>query len=110
MLYPVLPIFLTATLGAAPAVVGVIEGVADGTAAVSKVIAGRRADLGRRRPVIATGYGISSFGKVLVALAGAWPMVLLARVTDRIGKGIRGAPRDALIADETTPANRGRAF
>lgn len=110
MVYPILPIFLTATLGAAPAVVGVIEGVADGTAAVSKVIAGRRADLGRRRPVIAAGYGISTFGKVLVALAGAWPMVFAARVTDRVGKGIRGAPRDALIADETTPANRGRAF
>lgn len=110
MLYPVLPIFLTATLGAAPVVVGAIEGVADGAAAVSRVVAGRRADLGRRRPIIATGYGISSFGKVLIALAGAWPMVLVARVTDRLGKGIRGAPRDALIADESTPANRGRAF
>lgn len=110
MLYPILPIFLTATLGAAPAVVGIIEGLADGTAAVSKVFAGRRADLGRRRPVIAAGYGISSLGKVLVAVATVWPVVAVARVTDRVGKGVRGAPRDALIADETTPGNRGRAF
>ena len=76
MLYPILPIFLTATLGAAPAVVGIIEGVADGTAAVSKVFAGRRADLDQRRPIIAAGYGISSLGKVLVALATVWPVVM----------------------------------
>jgi len=110
MLYPILPIFLTATLGAAPAVVAIIEGLADGTAAVTKVFAGRRADLNRRRPIIAAGYGISSLGKVLVALAAVWPVVMVARVTDRVGKGVRGAPRDALIADETTPGNRGRAF
>ena len=113
MLYPVLPLFLTTVLGAAPAAVGLIEGLADGTASATRAIAGRLADLGPRRPIIATGYGVSSIGKILVAaatVAGGWPLVLVARVTDRFGKGLRGAPRDALIADETTSENRGRAF
>jgi MFS family permease len=110
LLYPVLPFFVTSVLGAPPAVLGLIEGVADGTAAVMKAASGRLADLRHRRPLVATGYGISAFGKALLALAGAWPMVLVARFTDRVGKGMRGPPRDAIIADDTTPANRGRAF
>jgi MFS family permease len=91
-------------------VLGLIEGVADGTASAMKAASGRLADLRHRRPLVASGYGVSAFGKVLLALAGAWPMVLAARFTDRVGKGLRGPPRDAIIADETTPANRGRAF
>lgn len=110
MLYPVLPFFVTGVLGAPPAVLGLIEGMADGTAAVMKAVAGRLADLRRRRPLIGAGYGAAACGKFLLAIAGAWPMVLAARVTDRVGKGLRGPPRDALIADDTTPANRGRAF
>lgn len=89
---------------------GLIEGLADGTASAMKLLSGRLADLRRRRPLVGAGYGISAVGKLLLALAFAWPVVLAARVTDRVGKGLRGPPRDAIIADETTPANRGRAF
>jgi MFS family permease len=110
ILYPILPFFVTGVLGAPPAVLGLIEGLADGTASAMKAASGRLADLRHRRPLVATGYGISAIGKVLLALAGAWPMVLAARFTDRVGKGLRGPPRDAIIADDTTPANRGRAF
>lgn len=110
MLYPVLPFFVTGVLGAPPAVLGAVEGLADGTASVMKAASGRLADLRRRRPLVATGYGISAGGKALLALATVWPVVLVARFTDRVGKGLRGPPHDAIIADETTPANRGRAF
>lgn len=110
MLYPILPLFLTTVLGAPPAVIGLIEGVAEGTASVMKVVSGRLADLRRRRPLVATGYSISGVAKVLIGFATAWPLVLVARFGDRVGKGLRGPPRDAIIGDETTPANRGRAF
>ncbi len=110
ILYPVLPFFVTGVLGAPPAVLGLIEGLADGTASAMKAISGRLADLRNRRPLVAAGYSVSAFGKFLLAAAGAWPMVLTARVTDRVGKGLRGPPRDAIIADDTTAANRGRAF
>ncbi len=110
ILYPVLPFFVTGVLGAPPAVLGLIEGLADGTASIMKAGSGRLADLRHRRPLVAGGYGISALGKVLLALAGAWPMVLAARFTDRVGKGLRGPPRDAIIADDTTTENRGRAF
>ncbi|MFN8018899.1 MAG: MFS transporter [Acidimicrobiales bacterium] len=110
ILYPILPFFVTGVLGAPPAVRGLIEGLADGVASAMKAASGRLADLRHRRPLVATGYGISAGGKVLLAMAGAWPMVLAARFTDRVGKGLRGPPRDAIIADDTTPENRGRAF
>ena len=110
ILYPVLPFFVTGVPGAPPAVLGLIEGLADGTASIMKAGSGRLADLRHRRPLVAGGYGISALGKVLLALAGAWPMVLAARFTDRVGKGLRGPPRDAIIADDTTTENRGRAF
>jgi MFS family permease len=110
ILYPVLPFFVTGVLGAPPAVLGLIEGIADGTASAMKALSGRLADLRHRRPLVAAGYTTSAVGKLLLALAGAWPTALAARVTDRVGKGLRGPPRDAIIADETTPANRGRAF
>ena len=110
LLYPVLPFFVVGVLGAPPAVLGAIEGLADGIASAIKALSGRLADLRHRRPLVATGYGISASGKVVLAAATAWPMVLVARATDRVGKGLRGPPRDAIIADETTPANRGRAF
>ncbi len=110
MLYPVLPLFITGVLGAPPAVLGLIEGLAEGTASVLKAISGRLADRRRRTPLIAAGYGLSSISKLLIGFAIAWPLVLVARVADRTGKGIRGAPRDALIADDTDPADRGRAF
>lgn len=110
LLYPVLPFFVTQVLGAPPAVLGVIEGLADGTAAAMKAVSGRLADVRRRRPLIGAGYGVAAAGKFLVAVATVWPMVLVARFTDRVGKGLRGPPRDALIADDSTEANRGRAF
>ena len=110
MLYPVLPLFITGVLGAPPAVVGLIEGLAEGTASILKAVSGRLADRWRRKPLIAAGYSLSSVSKLLIGFAYAWPLVLVARVADRTGKGIRGAPRDALIADDTPQADRGRAF
>lgn len=110
ILYPVLPFFVTGVLHAPPAVLGLIEGMADGAASAMKALSGRLADLRHRRPLVAAGYSVAAFGKLLLATATAWPMALAARVTDRVGKGLRGPPRDAIIADETTPATRGRAF
>ena len=110
LLYPLLPIYLTSVLGAPAAVVGAVEGAAEGAASVTKLAAGPLADRYSRRPLIATGYGMAALGKVMVAAAGAWPGVLAGRVVDRLGKGIRGAPRDALlVADVEVPA-RGRVF
>ncbi len=110
MLYPIMPIFLTVVLGAPAGVVGVVEGVAEGAAAVTKTVSGRLADRRRRRPLIGLGYGLAALGKVLVAAATAWPLVLLGRCVDRLGKGVRGTPRDALIAEDVPAAARGRAF
>jgi MFS family permease len=110
LLYPLLPIYLTAVLGAPPAVVGAVEGVAEGAASVTKLGAGALGDRFSRRPLIATGYGLAALGKVIVALAGAWPGVLAGRVVDRLGKGVRGAPRDALLVDGVPAAERGHVF
>lgn len=110
LLYPVLPIFLVGVLGAPVAVVGVVEGLADGAASITKLASGKISDRRNRRPLVALGYGIAAVAKLVVAIAVVWPMVLVARVADRIGKGIRGVPRDALIADGTPAEFRGRAF
>src|SRR5438132_681932 len=110
MLYPVLPLFLTGVLGAPPSVVGLIEGVAGGRASVMKAVSGRLADIRRRRPLVAAGYGISSLSKLIIGFATGWPLVLVARFADRFGKGLRTSPRDALIAADTAPEHRGRAF
>src|SRR3954464_8460643 len=110
LVYPVLPLFVVGTLGAPPSALGLIEGVAEGTAAVGKAVSGRLPYRSGRKPLIAIGYGISSASKPLIALAGAWPAVLGARFIDRAGKGIRTSPRDALIAADTPPEIRGRAF
>jgi len=110
MLYPVLPIFLTAVLGAPVAVVGLVEGAAEGTASVMKWVSGRLADRRRRKPLVAEGYGTSSIAKLLIGFATGWPLVLFARVADRFGKGLRTTPRDALIAADTPPELRGHAF
>lgn len=110
LLYPVMPIFLTVTLGAPAAVVGAVEGFAEGVAAVTKLIAGRLSDRFRKKPLIALGYGLAALGKLVVAVATAWPAVLLGRGVDRVGKGIRGAPRDALLMVDADPAARGRVF
>lgn len=110
LLYPLLPIYLTTVLGAPPAVVGAVEGAAEGAAAMTKLAAGPLGDRFTKRPLIATGYGMAALGKVMVAAASAWSGVLAGRVVDRLGKGIRGAPRDALLVADVDDAARGRVF
>ena len=110
LLYPLMPILLTTVLGAPAAVVGVVEGIAEGVAAGTKVVAGRVSDRFRRKPIVALGYGLAAVGKVFVAAAGVWQVVLAGRAVDRLGKGIRGAPRDALLVQDIPLEARGRAF
>ena len=110
LLYPLLPIYLTAVLGAPPSVVGAIEGAAEGAAAMTKLASGPLGDRYARRPLIATGYGLAALGKIMVAAFGAWQGVLAGRVVDRLGKGLRGAPRDALLVADVDDAARGRVF
>jgi MFS family permease len=106
-----LPVFLVTTLGASMLVVGVIEGLAEATALIIKVFSGVLSDYwGRRKPLAVLGYGLGALSKPLFALAGTSGVVLTARLIDRVGKGIRGAPRDAMIADIAPPGARGAAF
>lgn len=108
---PLIPIFLTTVLGAPVSVVGLIEGLAESTASLTKVVSGWWSDrLPRRMPLVLGGYGLAALGKLLIGLAGGWPLVLFARFIDRLGKGVRGSPRDALIADSTPADQRGRAY
>jgi len=111
IVHALLPLFLTATLGVSVAMVGLIDGVAESTASISKVFSGYISDrIGRRKPLLLVGYGLGALSKPFFPLAGSAVEVLGARFADRIGKGIRGAPRDALVADVAPPAIRGRAF
>jgi MFS family permease len=110
-IHALLPLFLTTTLGASVAVVGVIDGIAESTASISKVFSGWLSDrIGRRKPLILLGYGLGALSKPLFPLASSAGVVLGARFADRIGKGLRGAPRDALVADVTPAGMLGRAF
>ena len=111
MIYPLLPDFLTRTLGAGPAALGLIEGVAEATASVMKMIAGWWSDRAKRRKTfVVAGYTLAAIARPLIGLAQSWVQVLAIRFTDRIGKGIRTPPRDALLADLVEPENRGRAY
>jgi len=111
MIAPLLPIFLTATLGAGPAAVGVVEGVAEATSSVLKLVSGRLADRGwSAKRLVIGGYSISTAARPLIGLAFGWGWVLLLRFCDRVGKGIRSAPRDALIAASTARPLLGKAF
>jgi MFS family permease len=111
MLVPVLPLFITATLGASVASLGLIEGVAECTASVLRLASGRVSDaLGQRKPLVVAGYGLSGVCKTCMALAGSWPALLGMRFGDRVGKALRTPPRDALLADSTSDADLGRAF
>lgn len=111
MVYPVLPLFLANVLGAPVAAIGLIESVAESTAGLTKVLSGWLSDRARRRkPFVVLGYSLSNAVKPLLAFAGGWPAVLGLRFADRLGKGIRTAPRDALIADSSSAARRGRDF
>ena len=111
MIHALLPLYLTGTLGASALLVGLIEGVGEATAQVTKLFSGYFSDrTGRRKPLAVLGYGLSALTKPLFALAGSPALILGARVADRLGKGIRGAPRDALVADLTPPSQRGAAY
>ncbi|MFN2609500.1 MAG: MFS transporter [Actinomycetota bacterium] len=110
LLYPILPLFIVSILGASPAVLGLIEGIAEGTASALKAVSGRLSDRFARKPLIFAGYSLSGLSKPLIGLATGWPLVLVARFMDRTGKGIRTSPRDALIVADTPAEIRGAAF
>ena len=111
MLYPIIPIFLTAVLNAPMSIVGLIEGIAESTASILKVVSGWLSDRsGKRKPFVIYGYSLSTIAKPLLALAATWHFVLAARFLDRFGKGLRTSARDALIADSTEIEFRGKAF
>jgi MFS family permease len=111
MLYPIIPIFLTTVLAAPMSIVGFIEGIAESTASIMKVISGWMSDKsGKRKPYVIFGYSLSTISKPLLAFAATWHFVLAARFLDRFGKGLRSSARDALIADSTEVKYRGKAF
>lgn len=111
IIHALLPVFLTTTLGASVAVVGLIDGIGESTASITKIFSGYISDrIGRRKPLILLGYGLGALSKPFFALAGAPAPVLAARFADRVGKGLRGAPRDALVADVTPVELRGTAY
>ena len=111
LVHALLPLYMTGVLGASMVAVGVVEGVAEATASALKAFSGAISDrLRRRKPLIVLGYALAALSKPLFPLAGSMALVLGARFMDRVGKGIRGAPRDALIADVTAPGQRGAAY
>jgi MFS family permease len=111
MLYPITPIFLATVLHAPVEAIGLIEGVAEAAASLLKSVFGRVSDrTGKRKPFVFAGYMIAALSKPLIAVAQSWPLVFVARTSDRFGKGMRTSPRDALLADYTKPEERARAF
>jgi MFS family permease len=111
MIYPLLPVFVAATLGGGAVSIGLIEGIAEATASVVKLVSGALSDrMARRKWLLVVGYGLAGGVRPLIGLARAWPVVLFIRFADRVGKGLRGPPRDAIIADAVDPGARGRAF
>lgn len=111
MVYPLVPIFLTTVLGAPATVLGLVEGIAESTSSILKVVFGWLSDKAHKRTIfIAAGYSFSTASKIIIGAAHGWPMVLLGRFVDRFGKGVRTAPRDALIAESSVPSIRGRSF
>jgi MFS family permease len=111
MVYPLLPVFLVTTLGASPAILGLIEGIAESLSSLLKVFSGYFSDkLKSRKPFTIFGYALSTVGKFFLYIASSWGFVLSSRIIDRVGKGIRTAPRDAIIADSAKTAARGAAF
>src|SRR5512135_2897656 len=111
MIYPLLPAFLTAVLGAGPAVLGIIEGIAESTASLLKLYSGYLSDrVKKRKGWIVAGYSLSNIIRPLIAFSTSWLHVLALRFSDRVGKGLRTSPRDAIIADSTPPEFRGKAY
>ncbi len=110
-IYPLLPLYLTRVLGAGAVSLGLIEGVAEAANSLLKILSGRYSDRWSvRRPIVIGGYALSSAVRPLTAFVASWPQLLVVRLFDRVGKGIRGAPRDAMLAACATPATRGRIF
>ena len=110
-IYPLLPFFLTGVLGATAVSLGIIEGAAEAVSSVLKVVSGRLSDRwGRRKPIVIFGYSLSGAARPLISMAGSWWMVFALRFVDRVGKGIRGAPRDAMLADFADHSNRGKVY
>lgn len=111
LIYPLLPLYLTSVLMAGPRALGLIEGMAEASASLLKLVSGVLSDRwGHTKPWIVTGYGIAGLARPLIALASSWPGVLLLRFADRLGKGLRSSPRDALLAAAVAPEQRGLAF
>ncbi len=111
MIHSLLPLFMVGSLGLSATVVGLVEGAAEATALIVKIFSGMLSDhWGRRKPLALLGYGLGALSKPLFALAPGAGLLITARLSDRIGKGLRGAPRDALVADITPPELRGAAF
>ncbi len=111
MIYPLVPLFLAGVLGVNKSMIGLIEGIAESTASVLKAYSGWLSDrLGRRKSLMLLGYGISTLSRPIIALAGGWPQVLASRFVDRLGKGMRTAPRDAIIAESSEEATLARSF
>ncbi|HYG09110.1 MAG TPA: MFS transporter, partial [Pyrinomonadaceae bacterium] len=111
IIYPLLPVFLSVALGASPAIIGLIEGGAESVSSFLKLFAGYFSDRsGRRKAPVVFGYGLASIVRPLLGFATSWPQVFAVRFADRVGKGIRSAPRDAMIADSAAPHERGLAF
>src|SRR5688572_32569092 len=97
--YPLLPVFITQVLGGPPVALGIVEGAADATSSALKVVSGRWSDrAGVRKPIVLLGYSLSSLVRPFIAITSTWTHVFLIRVIDRVGKGLRGAPRDAMLA------------
>lgn len=111
MVYPILPLYITSILGASPAIVGLIEGIAESLASILKLFSGMIADKYNNKKQLAfIGYAASFFNKIIILLSASWGGVLLARIVDRFGKGIRTAPRDALIAESADSGKLGKAY
>jgi MFS family permease len=109
--YPLLPFFLTSVLGATAVSLGVIEGGAEAVSSVLKIMSGRISDRSRRRkPIVVAGYGLSAIARPFISVARGWPAVFMLRFIDRVGKGVRGAPRDAMLAELANETNRGRIY
>lgn len=111
MVYPILPMYLTAVLGASPAIIGIIEGIAESLASVLKLFSGMVADkYGHKKRLAFLGYAASAFNKIIILTSATWTGVLLARIVDRFGKGVRTAPRDALVAESAQQGKLGKAY
>ena len=109
--YPLLPVFITQVLGGPPVALGIVEGAADATSSALKIFAGRWSDrAGVRKPIVLLGYTLSSLVRPFIAVTTSWAHVFAIRVTDRVGKGLRSAPRDAMLAALSPPGQRGRVF